>query len=70
MMNKIMKYATAVLFGVLMASNTAQAGEAEVKICIETLNELAGGNPPVAAVKLCEQGKTEAALEAAMNADG
>jgi len=53
----------------LAAANPAQAQSAsaeEVKICKETITEMTGGKPPAAAVKLCEQGKLNEAIEKAM----
>lgn len=38
----------------------------EVKICAETIKEMTGGKPPAEAVKLCEQGKLNEAIEKAM----
>jgi hypothetical protein len=38
----------------------------EVKICKETISEMTGGKPPADAVKLCDQGKLNEAIEKAM----
>ena len=58
------------LMGVLatgLFANTAVAASAEeVKICKETISEMTGGKPPAAAVKLCEEGKLNEAIEKAM----
>ena len=40
----------------------------ERDMCIEAVKEMAGGKAPPAAIKLCKEGKTEEALEAAMKA--
>jgi len=46
----------------------AQAVSAEeIKICKETISEMSGGKPPAEAVKLCEQGKLNEAIEKAMS---
>ncbi len=68
-MNKGIKYGVALLLGTLMASNAvlaAEVSEEEKNICIETVKELAGGKPAPKAIKLCQEGKTDAAIEAAM----
>ena len=50
-----------------LSSNMAQAASAEeVKICKETISEMTGGKPPAAAVKLCDEGKLNEAIEMAM----
>ena len=47
------------------ASVEAASAE-EVKICKETISEMTGGKPPAEAVKLCDQGKLNEAIEKAM----
>jgi hypothetical protein len=48
-------------------ADTAKATTAEeVKICKETISEMTGGKPPADAVKLCDQGKLNEAIEKAM----
>jgi hypothetical protein len=48
-------------------AGTAQAASPEeVKICKETISEMTGGKPPAEAVKLCDQGKLNEAIEKAM----
>jgi hypothetical protein len=50
-----------------LASHAVQAASAEeVKICKETISEMTGGKPPAEAVKLCDQGKLNEAIEKAM----
>ncbi len=51
-----------------LAGQPAQAAASaeEVKICKETISEMTGGKPPAEAVKLCEQGKLNEAIEKAM----
>jgi len=68
-MNRTIPLAIAAgLLGMLMAGPTAaqQASPEEVKICQETIKEMTGGKPPAAAVKLCDQGKLNEAIEKAM----
>lgn len=53
----------------LLAASPASAQKAspeEVKICNETIKEMTGGKPPAAAVKLCNEGKLNEAIEKAM----
>ena len=51
----------------LAAPAQAQSANAEeVKICKETISEMTGGKPPAEAVKLCDQGKLNEAIEKAM----
>jgi len=56
------------LIGALAAgpASAQKASPEEVKICLETIKEMSGGKPPAAAVKLCEQGKLNEAIEKAM----
>jgi hypothetical protein len=51
--------------GVVMAQEVSKE---EKEMCVEAVKEVAGGKEIPAAIKLCEQGKTEEALEAAMKA--
>lgn len=45
----------------------AQSASAEeIKICQETIKEMTGGKPPAEAVKLCNDGKLNEAIERAM----
>ena len=61
---------TVALMGALatgLGAGTAVAASAEeVKICKETISEMTGGKPPAEAVKLCDQGKLNEAIEKAM----
>ena len=50
----------------LTAQTAAAASAEEVKICKETISEMTGGKPPAEAVKLCDQGKPNEAIEKAM----
>ena len=68
-MNKLLTAALAVGFLGVAAAGPASAQKAspeEVKICKETIKEMTGGKPPAEAVKLCEQGKLNEAIEKAM----
>lgn len=57
----------ALIGAVSAAPASAQSASAEeVKICKETISEMTGGKPPAEAVKLCEQGKLNEAIEKAM----
>ena len=57
----------ALIGAVSTAPASAQSASAEeVKICKETISEMTGGKPPADAVKLCEQGKLNEAIEKAM----
>jgi hypothetical protein len=49
-----------------LPQTTAAATAEEIKICKETISEMTGGKPPAEAVKLCEQGKLNEAIEKAM----
>ena len=73
-MTKLTIYTSAILFGLYTISNAALSAEVnqdEVKICIEAVKEIVKGTAQqAAAIKLCEQGKTEEALQAAMDAAG
>ena len=62
----------AILFVALSATSVfAQKVSAEEKkLCIEAIKDLTDGKPPAAAVKLCNEGKIEAAMEKAMAAQG
>jgi len=55
--------------GILMASpaSAQSASPEEVKICQETIKEMTGGKPSAGAVKLCDQGKLNEAIEKAMS---
>ncbi|MGB0684028.1 MAG: hypothetical protein ACPGOV_15065 [Magnetovibrionaceae bacterium] len=54
----------------MQASTAAQAQEAlpkeAINMCIETVTQMAGGNPPKEAVDLCQKGKLEDAIAVAM----
>ena len=68
-MNKLITTAIAVGFLGVLATGPASAQKAspeEIKICKETISEMTGGKPPAEAVKLCEQGKLNEAIEKAM----
>jgi len=68
-MKKVYVAAIAVGFFVALAAGPVAAQKAspeEVKICQETIKEMTGGKPPAEAVKLCEQGKLNEAIEKAM----
>lgn len=56
----------AVATGFITHPAAAAASAEEVKICKETISEMTGGKPPAEAVKLCEQGKLNEAIEKAM----
>ena len=47
-------------------ASAQKASPEEVKICKETIKEMTGGKPPAEAVKLCDQGKLNEAIEKAM----
>jgi len=47
-------------------ASAQKASPEEVKICQETIKEMTGGKPPAAAVKLCNEGKLNEAIEKAM----
>jgi len=68
-MQRIFTAAFALLAIGSLAVNPVSAQNAspeEVKICQETIKEMTGGKPPAEAVKLCEQGKLNEAIEKAM----
>jgi len=68
-MKRIFAAALALGFIAATAAGPASAQKAspeEVKICKETIKEMTGGKPPAEAVKLCEQGKLNEAIEKAM----
>lgn len=69
-MKKIIFAATTLGFvaalGLASPAVMAAASPEEVKICKETISEMTGGKPPAEAVKLCEQGKLNEAIEKAM----
>lgn len=72
-MLKTLTSATIALLIVAFAASSAFAQKAsaeEKKLCIEAIKDLTDGKPPAAAVKLCNEGKTEAAMEKAMAAQG
>ena len=54
---------------VLFASTSAQAqpNAEEVKICLETVQEMSEGKPSKEAVSLCKQGKMDEAIDKAMS---
>jgi hypothetical protein len=67
----LVNLAAAMVFALcLVAAPTLaeEVTEAEMRMCIETVKEMAGGKALPAAIKLCKEGKTEEALEAAMTA--
>jgi hypothetical protein len=68
MKNVFAAAAVMALIGAVSATPaSAQSASAEeVKICKETISEMTGGKPPADAVKLCEQGKLNEAIEKAM----
>jgi hypothetical protein len=68
MKNVFAAAAVMALIGAVSATPaSAQSASAEeVKICKETISEMTGGKPPAEAVKLCEQGKLNEAIEKAM----
>jgi len=68
MKNVFAAAAVMALIGAVSATPaSAQSASAEeVKICKETITEMTGGKPPAEAVKLCEQGKLNEAIEKAM----
>ncbi len=57
-------------FAATSAFAQAKVGEDEKNLCIEAINDLTDGKPPADAVKLCGEGKIEAAMEKAMTAQG
>jgi len=68
-MIRIFVATTAFAFIVALAAAPASAQKAspeEVKICQETIKEMSGGKPPAEAVKLCNEGKLNEAIEKAM----
>jgi len=68
-MKNLFTAALALGFIAALATGPASAQKAspeEVKICKETIKEMTGGKPPAEAVKLCEQGKLNEAIEKAM----
>jgi len=68
-MYKVFALTLAIGFIGAVATNPVSAQNAspeEVKICQETIKEMTGGKPPTAAVKLCDQGKLNEAIEKAM----
>jgi len=50
-----------------MAQTTDKPTAREIEICLQTIRDLTGGNPPKSAVALCQQGKLDAAIEKAMS---
>ena len=71
MMRGFVNLAVATVFALCLVAAPAPAEEAteeEKKMCIEAVKEMAAGKAPPAAIKLCKEGKTEEALEAAMKA--
>lgn len=62
----------AVVFSVAVATSAMaqKVSEDEKNLCIEAIKDLTDGKPPAEAVKLCGQGKIEAAMEKAMAAQG
>lgn len=68
-MQRIFAAALALGFVGALAATPASAQNAsaeEVKICQETIKEMTGGKPPAEAVKLCNEGKLNEAIEKAM----
>ena len=57
-----------VAFAATSAFAQAKVSEDEKNLCIEAINDLTDGKPPAEAVKLCGEGKIEAAMEKAMAA--
>lgn len=71
MMRRFITLGAVAVFAIILAAPGAIAEEVtkeEKEMCIEAVKEMAAGKAPPAAIKLCEQGKTEEALEAAMKA--
>jgi len=56
------------VFGVV---STALAEEkpppGQVQICLQTIREISGGNPPESAIRRCKSGYLDAAIEKAMS---
>lgn len=52
------------------AAMAQKVSEDEKNLCIEAVNDLTDGKPPAEAIKLCGEGKIEAAMEKAMAAQG
>ena len=52
-----------------MAQSPTVSAE-EKALCIEAITDLTDGKPPTEAVKLCNQGKLEEAMDKAMTAQG
>ena len=57
-------------FAATPAFAQAKVSDDEKNLCIEAINDLTDGKPPADAVKLCGEGKIEAAMEKAMTAQG
>lgn len=72
-MRGFVNLAVATVFAICLVVAPALAEEVteeEKKMCIEAVKEMTAGKSPAAAIKLCKEGKTEAALEAAMTDSG
>jgi len=73
-MNKSITRITAAILIIAFAATSALAqvkvSEDEKSLCIEAIKDLTDGKPPAEAVKLCNEGKIEAAMEKAMSAQG
>jgi dihydrodipicolinate synthase/N-acetylneuraminate lyase len=70
-MRKAFSLGAAAVFAAFLVAQTALAQEVskeEREMCIEAVKEVAAGKEPAAAIKLCNEGKTQEALEAAMKA--
>ena len=65
----VLTFCLAVSFAVTSAM-AQKVSEDEKNLCIEAIQDLTDGKPPADAVKLCGEGKIEAAMEKAMAAQG
>ena len=63
-------FAYLTIIGVLSSPVVAQTtiSDEEKELCLEAINDLTDGKPPATAKKLCDEGKTEKALEVALSA--
>ncbi len=50
----------------ITSSSVAQAGPEAVKKCMEMIKEMTGAEPSPKVIKLCQEGKADKAMEAAM----
>lgn len=56
-----------VLGGPFYAQAADKPSAQEIEICLQTIRDLTDGNPPKSAIALCQQGRLDAAIEAAMS---